>query len=87
MGILVPETCRAYKKYNKIISGIQLVFYSSVLLHCLFLRSFSLSCVVEDAFNGALSSVDTSVSKRRIRVGVEEIRTSITSGSIAALVW
>ena len=24
--IVVPETCRAYKKYNKIISGIQLVF-------------------------------------------------------------
>ena len=22
MGILVPETCSAYKKYNKIISGI-----------------------------------------------------------------
>jgi len=26
MGIVVPETCWAYKKYNKIISGIQLVF-------------------------------------------------------------
>jgi len=26
MGIIVPETCWAYKKYNKIISGIKLVF-------------------------------------------------------------
>jgi len=25
MDIVVPETCRAYKKYNKIISGIELV--------------------------------------------------------------
>jgi len=31
MGIVVPETCWAYKKYNKIISGIKLVFYSSVI--------------------------------------------------------
>jgi len=31
MGIVVPETCWAYKKYNKIIIGIQLVFYSSVV--------------------------------------------------------
>jgi len=23
MGILVPETCSAYRKYNKIISGVQ----------------------------------------------------------------
>jgi len=30
MGIVMPETCWAYKKYNKIISGIYLVFYSSV---------------------------------------------------------
>ena len=26
MGIVVPETCWTYKKYNKIISGIKLVF-------------------------------------------------------------
>jgi len=26
MGIVVPETCSAYKKYNKIISGIYFVF-------------------------------------------------------------
>jgi len=26
MGIVMPETCRAYKKYNKITSGIYLVF-------------------------------------------------------------
>ena len=31
MGIVVPETCSAYKKYNKIISGMYLVFYSSVI--------------------------------------------------------
>ena len=31
MGIVVPETCWAYKKYNKIICGIKLVFYSSVI--------------------------------------------------------
>jgi len=31
MGIVVPETCSAYKKYNKIISDIQLVFHSSVI--------------------------------------------------------
>jgi len=32
MGIVMPETCLAYKKYNKIISGIYLVFYSSVFI-------------------------------------------------------
>jgi len=26
MGIVVPETCWVYKKYNKVISGIWLVF-------------------------------------------------------------
>jgi len=31
MGIVMPETCWAYKKYNKIISGILLVCYSSVI--------------------------------------------------------
>jgi len=31
MGIVVPETYWAYKKYNKIISGISLGFYSSVM--------------------------------------------------------
>ena len=31
MGIVMPETCRAHKKYNKIISGIYFVFYSSVI--------------------------------------------------------
>ena len=31
MGVVVPEIYRAYKKYNKIICGIQLVFYSSVI--------------------------------------------------------
>ena len=31
MGIVIPETCWAYKEYNKITSGIQLVFYSSVI--------------------------------------------------------
>jgi len=30
MAIVMPETCWAYKKHNKIISGIYLVFYSSV---------------------------------------------------------
>jgi hypothetical protein len=35
-------------------------FYLSV---CLFLCLFSLSCVVDDAFNDALSGVETSVSK------------------------
>ena len=30
MGIMMSETCSAYKKYNKIIAGIHLVFYSSV---------------------------------------------------------
>jgi len=36
MGMVVPETCSAYKKHNKIISGIYLVFYSSVItmMHC-----------------------------------------------------
>ena len=38
MDIVIPEICRAYKKYNKIIRGIQLVFYSSVILvHVLFI--------------------------------------------------
>jgi hypothetical protein len=31
MDIVMPETCSACKKYNKIISGIWLVFYSSVI--------------------------------------------------------
>ena len=31
MGIVVPETCWAHKKHNKIISGIKLIFYSSVI--------------------------------------------------------
>jgi len=31
MGIVVPETCWAYKKYNKIASDIYLLFYSSVI--------------------------------------------------------
>jgi len=31
VGIVVPETCWAYKKHNKIIIGIYLVFYSSVI--------------------------------------------------------
>ena len=31
MGIVMPETCWAYKKYNKIISGIYLVLYTSVI--------------------------------------------------------
>ena len=31
MGIVVPETCWAYKKYNKIINGVYLVSYSSVI--------------------------------------------------------
>ena len=31
MGIAVPETCWAYKKHNKIINGIYLVFCSSVM--------------------------------------------------------
>ena len=30
MGIVMPEVCCAYNKYNKIISDIHLVFYSSV---------------------------------------------------------
>ena len=32
MGIVMSETCWAYKKCNQIISGIQLVFYSSVIM-------------------------------------------------------
>ena len=31
IGIVVSEICWAYKKYNKITSGICLVFYSSVI--------------------------------------------------------
>jgi len=31
MGIVMPETCWASKNYNKIVSGIWLVFYSSVI--------------------------------------------------------
>jgi len=33
MGIVVPETCSAYNKYNKIISGIYLFFYYSIFDH------------------------------------------------------
>jgi len=40
MGIVMPEICWAYKKYNKIISGIQLVFYpSGNLILCIPLNS------------------------------------------------
>jgi len=31
IGIIVPETCWAHKKYNKIISGIYLVFILQLL--------------------------------------------------------
>jgi hypothetical protein len=31
IDIVVPETFSAHKKYNKITSGIQLVFYSSAI--------------------------------------------------------
>jgi len=31
MGMVMPETCWAYMKFNKIKSGIYLVFYSSVI--------------------------------------------------------
>ena len=35
MGIVVPETYLAYKKYSKIINGIQLVFSSIItMMHC-----------------------------------------------------
>jgi len=33
MSIVMLETCWAYKKHNKITSGIRLVFYSSVILY------------------------------------------------------
>ena len=49
MGIVVPETCRPYKKYNKIIRGIQLVF----ILHLserLFLWSGQISCIITENF-------------------------------------
>ena len=32
MGIVMPEKCRAYKKYNKIISGISLAFILKLCL-------------------------------------------------------
>jgi len=31
MGIVMPEKCWAYKMYNKITSGIYVVFYSSFI--------------------------------------------------------
>ena len=34
MGAVLPETCWAYKKYNKIISGIQLVFILQLSQWC-----------------------------------------------------
>jgi len=34
MGIVVPETCWAYKQYNKIVRGIQLVFILQVSQWC-----------------------------------------------------
>ena len=34
MGIVLPETCWAYKKYNKIISGILLVFILQLSQWC-----------------------------------------------------
>ena len=41
-GITMPETRRAYKKYNKILSNMYLVFYSSVIIIFFF---FPLFCV------------------------------------------
>jgi len=35
MGIAVPKTCRAYKKYNKIISGISVAFILQLQQHSL----------------------------------------------------
>jgi len=34
MGIVVPETCWSYKKYNKITSGIWLVFILNLSQRC-----------------------------------------------------
>jgi len=34
MDILMSETCRAHKKWNKIASDIKLVFYSSSTVSC-----------------------------------------------------
>ena len=39
MALVVPETCWAYKKYNKIISDIYLAFYSSVIAFLIQSRS------------------------------------------------
>ena len=43
LGIVVPETCWAYKKYNKIISGIWLVF---ILQCCDFVATPAIKCQI-----------------------------------------
>ena len=40
MGIVVSETCWVYKKYNKIISGISLVFILQLSVYILCLPNF-----------------------------------------------
>ena len=45
MDILMSETCWAHKKWNKIASGIKLVFYSSTVRFCVWLYVFTMVCV------------------------------------------
>ena len=50
MGTAVPETCWAYKKHNKIISGILLVFHSSTVWKVYVLREEAQSSLMKVGF-------------------------------------
>ena len=55
MGIVVPETRSACKKYNKIISGILLVLILVLYLlkYKILIKLFVLNCVSEGCTSGA----------------------------------
>ena len=50
MGTAVPETCWAYKKHNKIISDILLVFHSSTVWKVYVLREEAQSSLMKVGF-------------------------------------
>jgi len=56
MGIVMPETCWGYKKYNKITSGIYFIFYSSLkIFHFVQTETRSFSIEIRVNLNGLYS--------------------------------
>jgi len=61
MGIVVPETCWAYKKYNKIISGMYLVFIFQLSQWCT-VQQTSNTCKISSLQSLLLSYIPQAVS-------------------------